>query len=64
VTPVPDEDPRVAKPGILASIVFIVFFFLLLLWFHEDDDSEEVGQGFFEHQPVSPTTAACGPCLS
>ena len=33
------EDERIAKPGILASIVFIAIFFLVLLYFQNDDDS-------------------------
>ena len=35
------EDERIAKPGILGSVIFIFIFILVLLWFGVSDDDPE-----------------------
>lgn len=41
------EDERIAKPGILGSVIFILIFVLVLLWFgvKEEDPQDEGAQG-------------------
>lgn len=38
-----EDDPRVAKPGILASIVIMAIFFAVLLYFQDDDGGPQKG---------------------
>ena len=54
------EDERIAKPGILGSVIFIFIFILVLLWFgaSEDDPQGETREGAYgandsKIQPIS-----------
>lgn len=39
------EDERIAKPGILGSVIFILIFILVLLWFGVSEENPEVSVG-------------------
>lgn len=42
------EDERVAKPGILGSVIIILIFILVLLWFGGDDEEEHAVEAGYQ----------------
>ena len=35
------EDERIAKPGIVGSLIFIVIFILVLIWFGVNEEEQD-----------------------